>query len=527
MGEFKKNNMKSTNHINTKLFLSFFISLFGVLRVAAYDLPAGEKSDSYLSISVNDISQQGNDLNVDLTIDLTSVKLKENAEVLYTPFIYNGTDTVKLESFAVVGRNRLYYGLRNSSLPPNTFYKGEPITSSFDNNNPSYKSPRSLGETYSCQLKTEYLPWMNNAIFAIDVETFGCASCFKGEQTVPLAQTEYIVKTFSPEFIYITPVAEAVKMREIAARAYIDFAVNRIEINPDYRRNPIELAKIRSTIDSVRNDKDITVRTLHISGTASPEGSYQNNVRLAKGRTESLKNYVQNLYSFPQGFVTTSFEPVDWQGLTQFLRDVTGEDLPHASEILAIVTSDIEPYQRNQKIKTTYPKEYQWLLQNVYPALRHSDYKIEFEIKTYTDISEILEILQTAPQKLSLAELFVAANSQPEGSELYNHAFELAVTMFPEDETANFNAGVNALKRKDMDAAKKYLSKAGNSPEVEYTQAVIELMDGDEDAAYDLFQRLKNSTNPTVATKATEAVEGIVEVREANKLTWHIFNPNP
>ena len=65
------------------------------------------------------------------------------------------------------------------------------------------------------------------------------------------------------------------------------------------------MAKIRQTIDVVRNDADTRITALSIKGYASPEGSYSNNVRLAKGRTETLKNYVQSLYAFEPGLRRT------------------------------------------------------------------------------------------------------------------------------------------------------------------------------------------------------------------------------
>ena len=114
----------------------------------------------------------------------------------------------------------------------------------------------------------------------------------------PLTTLDFHPKIFSPIFVYCVPKAEELKTRELKGSAYIDFPVNRTEIYEDYRRNPIELAKIRATIDTVRNDADTRITSIRIKGYASPEGSYANNTRLAQGRTETLKDYVQRLYKF-------------------------------------------------------------------------------------------------------------------------------------------------------------------------------------------------------------------------------------
>ena len=543
--------------------LSLLFALFSVQCALALDFQAGKKKNSYIDVTVNNMAVEGNQLLADMTFDLSHVNLKGNAELIVTPMLVdenNPANFVELESFTIAGRNRFYWLERNNKVPDMLFKgwgskKGEYVGSTPLSSGGKFGSRGAYSMVYT----TPFQPWMNHARFELQTVDIGCANCGKGGNDYPLAETSYVEQTYDAvNFIYVTPVAEAVKMREISARAYIDFVVNRTEINPNYRRNPVELAKIRATIDSVRNDKDITVKKLHISGTASPEGSYQNNVRLAKGRTESLKDYVQNLYRFPAGVLTTSFEPVDWEGLRAFLKQVLGMSdettandavrqdqlnnvsgttdsgmvtvlagrsaLPHAAEILNIVNSSVEPYQRNTNIRVNYPKEYAWLLANVYPALRHSDYRIEFEIKTYSEVSEIINVMQTQPNKLSLAELFVAANSQPEGSDLYNRAFELAVMMYPQDETANLNAGIAAMKRNDYATAEKYLAKAGMSPEADYARAVFNFLNEDYETARLQFSNLVNSPNTQVASRSQAILVNMEEVDNSNGFRWRLLN---
>lgn len=488
-------------------------------------VPAGSKDGSVLGFNINDIYSDNGNLSISANVNFSEVNLKGNSELICTPMIIQESDTLRFEPFTVAGRNRYYYGNRFGLKTPLMFKgwgkkKGD-LSPKSSRSNIILADAVSSENVSNMVFTVPMQPWMQEAVVWLDVQEMGCADCVKEpEEFYALAKTDFVLKSFMPEFLYVTPVAEAVKHREISARAYIDFPVNRIEIYPDFRRNPQELAKIRATIDSVKNDRDITVTSLYIKGTASPEGSYQNNIRLAKGRTESLKDYVQSLYHFPVGFITTSFEPVDWDGLREYLDTTRVETLVHRSDILAIVNSDIEPYARNQKIRTTYPKEYSWLLANVYPTLRHSDYRIEFDIKTFTEAAEIIELMQTSPQKLNLSELFVAAESQPEGSELYNMAFNIAVTMFPEDETANLNSATNAMLNGDLEAASKYLAKAGKSDEAEYARAILTLLQDDTDTAIEMFRKLSRNSIPSVSEKASSALNGLEEVRFLNSRVW-------
>ncbi len=276
------------------------------------------------------------------------------------------------------------------------------------------------------------------------------------------------------------------KTRELRGRAFVDFPVNRTEINPDYRNNHVELAKIRASIDSVRNDRDVTITALSIKGFASPEGSWNNNVRLAKGRTEALKTYVETLYHFEPGFITTSYEPEDWDGLREWVEK---SNIENRDGILSIINSSLAPDPRDAKIRSTYPKQYAFLLANVYPALRHSDYKIDYTIRSYSDPKEIIEVLYTRPQNLSLQEFFTAASTLEPGSQTYNDLFETAVRLYPDSEVANLNAASSAIQRGDYEGAARYLDKAGEAPEAIYNRGIISARQGDYETALGFFER--------------------------------------
>ena len=127
------------------------------------------------------------------------------------------------------------------------------------------------------------------------------------------------------------------------------------------------------------------------------------------------------------------------------------------------------------------------LLKEVYPGLRHSDYAVKYEVRTYTDINEIKRLIKTQPQKLSLNEMYLAAQDMKLGSEEYNETFEVAVRMFPDDEVANLNAANAAMGRGDMKNAEYYLKKAGNSPQAVYGRGTYAALKKEFDMAEKMF----------------------------------------
>ena len=403
-------------------------------------------------------------------LNLDDFDLKSNRAAVFAPVIVNGADSVELDPVGLYGRSRWYQYLRTEKYP----LGGDAETSIRYSKRP---------DTYTFAQSVEYQEWMNGSQLFLRRYDFGCCHTIVDEQEAPL--TGYRETAYKPDFRYARPIAVSEKTHELAGRAYIDFPVNRTEIYPDYRKNPVELAKIIATIDSIRNDKDVTVKGITIKGYASPEGTYENNTRLAKGRTATLKQYVGNLYHFDNEFIATDYEPEDWAGLRAYVET---SGLAHRTEILEIIDSNMQPDPKERKIKSSYPDEYKFLLQNVYPGLRHSDYRIEYTVRSFSDVKEIAELMRTQPQKLNLNEMMLLAQSLEPGTPEYSEVFETAVRLFPEDETANLNAANAAMERGDLISAEKYLAKAGSGAETIYARGVLAALQGDYNKAEELVR---------------------------------------
>lgn len=403
-------------------------------------------------------------MSVALDLDMGPLELPGDRAAVYTPVMSNGRDSLELPPVGVYSRIRWYQYLR----------AGEPLGGAGEVSLRYSERPAA----YAYHADVPYRGWMDGSTLTLRRRDYGCCRRLLDERELPLGG--YREVTYTPDFRYVRPVAAGVKHRELSGRAYIDFPVNRTEMYPDYRQNPRELQKIIGTIDSIRNDKDITVSSITIKGYASPEGPYDNNIRLAKGRTATLKAYVENMYRFEPGFIRTAYEPEDWEGLRRY---VEGSGLEHRTEILELIDSGMEADAKNRKLQTAYPGEYRFLLQTVYPGLRHSDYTIEYTIREYTDVDEIAALLRTTPQKLSLDEMYRLAQTLEPGSDEYDEVFGTAVRVYPDDETANLNAANAAMGRNDLKGAEKYLGKAGEGAEAEYARGVLKALQGDFEGA--------------------------------------------
>ena len=464
----------------------------GVMAAACFTAKAADVTSDILVSEVS-MTRNGSLMSVAMDLGLSVLDLGMNKATVITPMVVNDADTLMLPAVGVYGRIRWYQFERSGSKPVNG---NEQTSLRYAKDMPAFEYRENF----------PYQEWMNGSQLILMRADYGCAGCNAGTETLAdLAGYRDVI--YKPVFLFQEAVAEQIKTRELKGRAFVDFPVNKIVIYPEYRNNTHELGKIIATIDSVKNDKDITVTSIFIKGTASPEGPYDNNVYLAKNRTIALKQYVSNLYNFPDDFIKTDYNPVDWPGLREWLES---SNIAHRDEILALVNSDIESYERNSRIKKDFPEEYDWLLRNVYPALRHSDYVIEYMIRQFSDVKEIAEVMRTAPQKLSLNEMYLLAGSLEPGSDEYNEVFETAVRMYPNDEAANINAANSAMMRKDYANAEKYLAKAGSGAKAIYARGVLAGLQGDFDNAIrlvDQAQAMGLQADPAIIENLHEAAK--------------------
>lgn len=433
--------------------------------------------------------REGKELKVDLNLNLATEGSKSNRMIVLTPMLVGESDTLNLSSIGILGRRRYFYYERNEKRYPEVF------------ENENFRT-NERPETFRWRETLAYMPWMDGASLKVLKQVYGCCNDLLEENITDLKK----YKDYHPAFQWIVPEAELSKVRALQGSAFIDFVVSQTDIRPDYRENRREIGKILSTIDSLKADSDITMDTLYIKGFASPESPYKNNTRLAKGRTQALKDYVSQLYKFDENFIITSYEPEDWAGLRRYVEE---SNIDNREAILEIIDCDLEPDPKEWKLKSTYPKEYKFLVENCYPALRHSDYRIVYKIRTYTDIEELKKVFQEAPAKLSLREFFTLSTTYEPGTEDFSKVFEVASLVYPDNEIAKLNAANAAMSVKDLDKAERYLAKAGDSPEATYARGVLDGLNQKYSKAKALFEKAAEgavkASNTELQKKAQQA----------------------
>ncbi|MDO4158985.1 MAG: DUF3868 domain-containing protein [Prevotellaceae bacterium] len=465
-----------------KIYILFCLFAFTLTPAVAQRPISGVSADSVV------FKRNGAYMAVKMNMLLENLEVGSNSAVLITPRVIGKNDSIDLPSVGIYSRKRYFHYLR---LNGSAMISGE---------NETVIRKSHMPDVHHYETVTPYKDWMNNSRLELVCQEYVCCGDIDDEQNSTLAYN----RIFQPSFVYVRPTAETQKNRSLKGSAFIDYPVNKTVIYPEYRSNAVELAKITATIDSVKNDNDVRITSIYIKGYASPEGSYANNTRLAKGRTEALANYVSALYSFPKSVLAADYEPENWDGFKEY---VVNSDLKNRDAILDVIASSEEPDAKEKKLRETYPDDYAQLVAQCFPALRRSDYKVEYVVRTFTDAAEIRRIIDTRPQKLSLEEFYIAAQDLQPGSDEYNKVFDVAVRMFPDDPVANLNAANASMAKGDLDMAKAYLDKSGTSAQATYARGVYAALNKDYTTASSLLHQAEAS-GVKEATDALSQLDG-------------------
>ena len=212
----------------------------------------------------------------------------------------------------------------------------------------------------------------------------------------PLVYYISSMSSFADESIvkYLTKVIER---RAEANTAYkIDFEVAKSDIKPELGENAKEIARIKENLASLMQNEVFDLDSISINATASPEGSYDLNSRLAHSRSVSVTNYftkyikhykdslerekgfsmvvgddmdetIVSQEKMPDIRLTPRSTPENWEDLAEYIRRDTVMTDDQKNEYFDHHDKH-KPDAREAKLKN-----YSWyphMKKNIYPKLR-------------------------------------------------------------------------------------------------------------------------------------------------------------
>lgn len=409
-----------------------------------------------VTVQVNELAQRGDSLYVDMAVTTEGRNVPSRMSADFTPVLVSGERSLALPAVSLMGRNS-YRNHRRALALMSAKERG-----AYEKSAPYYVVPDYKGDSrMDYRLALPYEAWMSSAQLTLQRIDCGCGKSSVTDVRLlagKVSLEEVIVierYRIEPHLAYIRPEAEAVKSRAEQGESFLDFAVGKTSVNPEFGRNAAELEKIRRMIDLVQDDKDLTIKRIVIVGYASPEGSLAMNERLSEGRAKALRDYLQSRYpAIPGSLYSIRFGGENWDDLVEAVQT---SDMPDKQAVLDIIDRYSIIGGREAKLMALKGgTPWRYMLREMFPSLRKVTVTVDYDVRNF-DAEEAKAVVKTRPQNLSLNELYLVANTYEPGSEDFNSLFETAVRLYPESVTATVNAAVAALERRDFVGAERYL----------------------------------------------------------------------
>lgn len=317
-----------------------------------------------------------------------------------------------------------------------------------------------------------------------------------------------------------------------------------------------EMKNVENMIKASKDEERRTFEGIEMVSTASPEGAVSLNERLAAGREKSSANYLNRFMKKAkvQGEITPEQVAEEWEGFKALVEKSNIQDKQLVLNVLSRIS---DPDQREAEIRNL-SAAYKELAEEILPQLRYS--KITATIKNIglTD-SEILDLLKTNPDSLTVEELLYAATLQKTDAEKLN-TYRIATNRFPEDfraanntaqiyfkqgkydeaekiwkeivakdannAQANLNLGLIALNKGEVAKAEALIGKAGSAEEYGEAIGTVLTRQGKYAQAIDAFGG-KKCNNLAVAQicagKYSDAKATLEGVAEKNATTYYLL----
>ncbi len=474
---------------------------------------AGNEVTYLPSIGIHEggVVKEGRTVRLTLDLDLSSARIRTQHTVALTPVLVSADGSREVEFPAVVidgrTRSKVYYRAQHlPSVDLPIYHDGDAQV--------IIRRKNGHEQRYDYSATVPYERWMLNGQVGIREEVHGCVNCGEGssEQTVwrdvlPAYLPTYRLDTIAPEL-------EPIKVRSETRTARLQFRQAKYDIDPDYKDNRAELATVTQSVDAVKNDPDLGIKGIYITGYASPEGTAEFNQRLSLKRAEALATRVQQDTNVDASLWHVTGLGEDWEGLR---REVENHPmLLKRDEVLQIIDecgADQDACER--RLKALDPPEiYNRLLNEMYAPLRRNEYRIEYDVRNF-DLEEARRMIDERPDLLSLTEMYQVAESYGEGSPQYHQVMATAVRYFPDSPALLNDNALDAIARGEYDEAVRLLEPSevtARTPALLNTLGVAYAELGEYDKAEDAFSRASEAGSTTARHNLAEVQQVMAQL---------------
>ena len=443
--------------------LFFAASLVLALGISSCSNKMGELTPDLFKVTPNPLEVKGG--SIDATVEGTFPEkyFNKNAVVTVTPVLkYNGTET---------------------KGAPKTF-QGEKVTG----NNQVINQKE--GGKFSIPASFKYVPEMAKSELYLD---FDIVIKEKAAPEIPqvkvadgVVATEQLAATDASE---ITPAIIPDKFQRIiqeTQEADIKFLIQQSNLRSSETKSQA-VADLKAAVKDAKDTENKEIASLNVVGYASPDGTLDLNTNLAERRLNTTANFLNRELRKLKADVEIGkdFTPEDWDGFKKLMEASSIQDKDLVLRVLSMYT---DPEQREREIKNI-AAAFTTIADEILPQLRRARMELTVNVIGKSD-EEIARLAKDSAQVLTVDELLYAA-TLTEDLNAKAVIYQKVIDNYGKDVRGYNNLGLVQLQQGNVDAAAANFDKAAridaNSADVNFNQGLIALAKNDLDKAQQCF----------------------------------------
>lgn len=196
------------------------------------------------------------------------------------------------------------------------------------------------------------------------------------------------------------------QLRDSRGQVNLLFNIGKTTLDMNNPQNRAELDKMEKQLKLIASMEGSSIKSFKVKGTASPDGGYDLNWRLAQGRTATARDMVLSRLDEETRmsmFSAAEAQVAPWDSVVAMLRaDGRTKEAEEMADIIAK-----HPTHNAQSAAMRRLPYYRSLLEKSYlPRLRRVEYEIKYDIRRVLTVEEIDAYYRKDPNSLSKYEFF-------------------------------------------------------------------------------------------------------------------------
>jgi tetratricopeptide (TPR) repeat protein len=301
--------------------------------------------------------------------------------------------------------------------------------------------------------------------------------------------TPYLV---NKDFKCIYAKDEFKRVNETTANAQINYLKGKHDVRATEMKD-VDIVDLGKWLAAAQSNPKINIKSINITGFASPEGEVAFNDNLSTDRANSGKAATIEVAKKSKNekasgeIYNLAGRGEDFDGFKVQLAKNTAIKQEDKDLILRVLQMYADPNQRETEMRNL-GKSFTELDKNVFPLLRRAEVSVVYDLTGYSD-EELKAISTSDPQKLTLEELLFTATLTEDLNEK-GRLYREAEKKDPSDYRAANNVGVVLYNQGKVAEAKSQFEKANGLKDNAISKnnlGAVAGVSGDRKKAADLF----------------------------------------